>query len=88
MRSLYEVIDQIIKEIPKKEEGFIISLKSRRESALYTAPEVMSLRWGEVSTILGIYLPKKLTEDWHFKVVSIFSTIPEEDLRQQSKGGK
>ena len=49
MRYLIDVIDQIIEIAPDLQDEFA----SLRESTLYTAPELMPMRWNMAATILN-----------------------------------
>ena len=58
MRNLVDIIDQITEVAPDLTDTF----SSLRSSVLYSAPEIMSLRWNEAASILNDYAldhPKK-----------------------------
>ena len=48
-RNLVKVVDEIVAIAPDIEDV----LRGRRQSTLYTAPEIMHLRWNEVAAILN-----------------------------------
>jgi hypothetical protein len=74
MRNLIEVIHQMQKQIPLSEERFHAALKSQEESILYSAPELMQLRWHETSYIINdfIHCPPDQLNEWQKKVVDIW----------------
>jgi hypothetical protein len=82
-RNLYKVIEQMLKEIPTDQENFIGSLKDNLNSVSYSAPEAIGFWWGQVYNTLRYYLPNKPIEDWHFKVMSIFSAITVDELKKE-----
>lgn len=74
MRNIIKVIQRIIDYIPddfKDKEELTKELNNRGESASYTAPEAMFLRWQEVSYILGTYLGE-IDTPWKQKIADIF----------------
>jgi hypothetical protein len=73
MRNIVEVIDQMILKIPSTEVNLIKGLNKIKNSANYTAPELMQGRWYQVSSALSQSF-KPPEEDWQFEVLSIFST--------------
>lgn len=80
MRDITKVIQKIIDCIPddfKDKEELIKELNNRKESAYYTAPEAMFLRWQEVSYILGTHL-KDIDTPWKQKIADIFGDKEEE----------
>lgn len=52
MRDLVKVIDQIKEVIPVSEDRLIRQLNSLQQSALYTSPESIGLRWAAVAECL------------------------------------
>lgn len=52
MRNLIEVVDRLLEVIPLSEERLRLVLKDRQDSATYTSPETMGLRWTEVACVL------------------------------------
>lgn len=70
MRNLTDVIE----ELKKSSES--LSLNKQLDDVIYSlrfsAPELIGFWWREVATILSEEIPEP-TEDWHFKLVKIFS---------------
>lgn len=81
MRYLPVVIDQLISEVPSEEERLICKLKSVRQSASCSAPENMYLWWNRVSDILGDCFGEKPTEEWQFKLASIWTTKSIDEIK-------
>lgn len=79
MRNLADVIDQIV-EVSTNEElnGKLEKIKS---DIFFTAPEVMPMRWDLVSEALEESIPMPLKTDEHVKIISIFTTFPEEKVK-------
>ena len=75
MRYLPTVITQLLEVIPDKAEQCQLreDLERIKQSAKYTAPEIMSFKWSEVSAALSAVLPWPPVEDWHKSVAAIFS---------------
>lgn len=72
MRNIYDVINEMLLEIPKTEQGIIKALKKLQDSVCYTAPEVMIYRWGSGADILYTYFGDNPKEEWQQKVVKIW----------------
>jgi len=81
-RSLVNVIQEAINEIPETEIKFIKQLKHNQRNVPFTAPELMYIKWDEIHSILWKYIPEKPTEEWHFKVLSVFSTKSVDELKK------
>lgn len=82
MRNLVTLIDEMIKEIPAKEEYLISSLRDIQDSQRYRAPEDM-LGWQCVSEELqGLNLNKR-SPMWKLKICSIFSTMSIEQIKEE-----
>lgn len=56
MRRLPDVIGKIMEVIPESERELLLTLKSRRESASYAAPEMMSVWWNRTYNVLVHYV--------------------------------
>ena len=78
MRKLEDVLDQMQESLPEDDEGaleFGQLLKTVKSSVLYSSPELMDLRWKELSSLLNVYIgdPSELDSDgWQKKIVDIF----------------
>jgi len=81
-RNLVNIIQKMICEIPKTEIKFINRLKTSQQNVLFTAPELRYLRWEEVHETLWGFIPNMPTEEWQFKVLSIFSTKTLDELKE------
>lgn len=78
MRNLNMVIGQMLEHIP--ERSYLANhLRYIQKSIIYTAPEAQGVRWEQTATLLGDIIPPE--EIWQLKVLSIFSTKSEEELR-------
>jgi hypothetical protein len=79
-RNLYDVLIQIIKEIPESKAGLIEELKSIVEDLMWKAPELCVNYWDKVSKILCYHITLPFTEDWEKKVYKLFTTKDYEEL--------
>lgn len=84
MRNLCQVINDMIREIPVYNNEHIYNrLSWVLDDASYRAPED-NIGWDKVSSILKEYVPKDKNnvKDWEIKILSIFSTHPEEEIKK------
>lgn len=81
MRNCCEIIRQMIEKIPTDKTEFIKDLQWNYEDASYKAPEE-TLQWRRTQSTLIKHIAKP-SEDWEFEVLSIFSTIPIDDIRRE-----
>jgi hypothetical protein len=84
-RNLCKIVEEMLEEIPTDQENFISSLKDNLSSVSYSAPEAIGFWWNQVYTTLQYYIPDKPIEEWHFKVMSIFSAKTVDDLKEEYK---
>lgn len=70
MRKLEGVIDQIIAIVPADECLLLEDLARFRVTVLFTAPEMMPLRWRELAAIMNAYA---LGKPWTSEAQRIFS---------------
>ena len=73
------VIQQMIDKIPTEEKLFIADLEWNKDDASYKAPEEV-LQWQRTQSTLEKHIPVP-TLDWHFEVLSIFTTKTVEELK-------
>lgn len=73
MRTLDKVIDQILKVIPKSEDGLREELTKIKDSFIWASPETKKLWWGETQHTLGTYIGKKIKKDWQREVIIIWT---------------
>lgn len=74
MRNLVDVCSQIIEEVPDtfEQKPYLVDhLQEVCESYIYTAPEAIPGRWGQVSYILDKFLGEP-DADWKKNIVKIF----------------
>jgi hypothetical protein len=81
MRNLVTLIDEMLAEIPSKEKYLIESLKDIQDSQRCRAPEDM-LGWTMVSEELQNLNLKPESENWKYKICSIFSTMTVEEIKE------
>jgi len=79
-RDCCQVIIDMLNEIPDSEIEIIEALKINYEDAFFKAPE-LNIQWIQTSETLQNYIPLPKKE-WEFKILSIFSTIPIEDIKK------
>jgi len=88
MRSLVIVLVNILRYIPEEERELISKLNSIRESAMYSAPEMMGLHWNRTHKIICDNMWDEITNDitvkhyWQLEVLSIFSTRSIDELEK------
>ena len=81
MRNLIALIDEMLAEIPPTEKHLIESLKDIQDSQRYRGPEDM-LGWMMVSEELQNLNLKPESENWKYKICSIFSTMTVEEIKK------
>jgi len=79
-RNCCAVIANMLLEVPLTEESLIADLEWNLDDASYKAPE-QTIQWVRTHETLLKHIPKP-TEEWHFKVLSIFSTMSVEDIKK------
>ena len=79
MRNLIDVINEMLKVVPKKETQIISYLEDIQDSQKYRAPEDM-IGWYQVSEMLQGFEYNKKTPMWKLEMCSIFSTQPMEEI--------
>ena len=84
MRDLITLIDEMLREIPKKEEYLIAALEDIQDSQMYRAPEDM-LGWELVSEQLQNLNMTPRSPMWKYKICSIFSTMSIEEIKKEVK---
>lgn len=82
MRNLIDVINEMLKVVPKKEKQIISYLEDIQESQKYRAPEDM-IGWYQVSKMLQGFEYNKKTPMWKLEMCSIFSTQPMEQILRE-----
>lgn len=82
MRNIISVIEEIKDEIPFNNYDFHEIIDWLINDVSYKAPEQRLECWFKFSEIISRHIPPPPKEDWHFKVLSIFSDMPEEDIRE------
>lgn len=81
MRNLIVLIDKMLAEIPSTENHLIESLKDIQDSQRYRGPEDM-LGWVMVSKELQNLNLKPESENWKYKICSIFSTMTVNEIKE------
>ena len=82
MRNLIDVINEMLKVVPKKEEYIISCLKDIQDSQKCRAPENM-IGWYQVSEMLQEFKYNKKTPMWKLEMCSIFSTQPMKQILRE-----
>ena len=80
MRNCCDVISSMINEIPSYKVEFIKDLKWNLNDSSYKAPEE-TIQWMRTTETLIKHIPKP-KEEWEFAVLSIFSTIPVDEIKK------
>lgn len=79
-RLCHKVITEMLAHIPQYNTDLIEALSWNYNDSLYKAPEE-TLQWERTMKSLQTFIPNPV-EDWEFKVLSIFTTKPIEELKQ------
>ena len=82
-RNCLEVIEQMLQIIPLDERLFRSALEWNKADSFYTPPEE-TIQWERTGSTLRNYIPVPKKE-WEFQILSIFSTIPIEELKESLK---
>lgn len=85
-RNCSEVIDQIMVEIPKSETFLRAALEKNKKDAMYKPPEE-TIQWDRTSATLVKFIPI-IVEDWHFKVLEIFTTRTRKEIEKAQRLAK
>ena len=72
-RNLAEVVAQMLAVIPESEEQLRAELERCRQSAVFTAPEIMSGVWRRAAEALNEHLGPRDPNEWTSKVAEIFN---------------
>ena len=82
MRELSTVIDKLIEALPNDGLHFIVEqqLLSIHESIPFTAPEAMSMRWGQVQEVVQRAVTEPLSEEWMVRFIAVFTDLPVADV--------
>lgn len=78
-RSCYAVIERMLGHVPADNTRLIDALKWHLEDSMYKAPEE-TIQWERTMSTLQKFIPNP-SEDWHFNVLSIFTTKSIEELK-------
>ena len=76
MRDLEKLVKEIISVIPYDENrGLVEDLERHLDSILFTAPEIMGLRWRSVGETLGDYISEEPinTPCWQKTVIELWT---------------
>lgn len=73
-RDFQEVMDRLIRAIPKTEVATLVRLTAVANSALFTAPEMMVQRWSDARDILiDAATNASIDAQWPEEVEAIFT---------------
>jgi len=83
-RELSEVIENMIKEVPKEGHFLKVALEATRSSATYSSPEGMGMFWletaGHLKDWFGTRTPDTFT-DWEKRMIEVFN--PEVNFNEE-----
>lgn len=82
-RWCHEVIAEMLTHIPSAQVELIKALEWNAEDSFYKAPEE-TLQWERTMQTLQKFIPSP-TSDWEYKVLSIFTTRPIDELKEMFK---
>jgi hypothetical protein len=86
MRYVGDVFESVVTLLPR--EVFVehrSAIEDVRTSIAYSAPELEHLRWMQLSELLQDIIDPIPSCDWHYEVLSVFSTMPIEEIRRQAE---
>ena len=85
MRNITVVMKQMLDCVPKQNENYHF-MKADFDriayDASFRAPEAAGIDWRNLQQALQQYVPNLPVEDWHFNVLSVFSTMSVEAIRE------
>lgn len=80
MRDIAKVIEAVLNIIPADfddKETIEIIFENIKDSVAYTAPEIMRLRWKDVSDTLQYYIPVEPKDierkNWKFNILQVIN---------------
>lgn len=82
-RNCQEVISKMMEKVPAGESDFLKDLHWNYNDAAYKAPEEQT-QWIRTIETLRNHIPVPKYE-WHFEILSIFTTRPIEELKKAAK---
>lgn len=73
-RDLSAVLGDVLGIVPMSHVELKQALESVRDSTLFSAPELLRIRWQEAAYVLKHYFPseEKDFEDWHRKIINMW----------------
>jgi len=72
MRDIQKVLSAMLAKVPEGEAELRYRLGKIAESAHYTAPDAMAVRWHQALTVLVDLIGEEPTESWQVEVARIF----------------
>jgi hypothetical protein len=75
-RDIRRVIINIQLHIPEIEIPFYAALNRIKNESYLKSPETMYLSWVELTNLIASKFKNHPTQEWHFRILSVFSTIP------------
>jgi hypothetical protein len=85
MRYVGDVFESVVQALPT--DVFYQhkdAIDDVRSSIAYSAPELEYLRWIQLQELIVDIVGDIPELDWHYEVLSIFSTVPTEEIRQEA----
>lgn len=79
-RNCCEVINKMLEKIPHEKIDLIEDLKLNYDDACFKAPEE-TIQWHRTQQTLIKHISKPI-DDWHFEILSIFTTQPIGELKR------
>lgn len=87
MRDLPQLIESMLLFVPQEEKAIIEKLKNVQQSALFSAPELMPIRWSSLQEVLMEFLSEfnSETPEWKIIIASLFSATPYSSIKSALK---
>lgn len=82
MRNISTILAQIKKLVPTSSKVFHAQLDSVASSIAFSAPELMDIRWEQLSSVLSCNIELPLRNEWEVEIISIFTSKSREEVQE------
>jgi hypothetical protein len=82
MRNIVDVMNKMKPYIIDNEE-VLVAFNYIEEDFYWKAPETHYLLWDELGDVLNKHYPLPLQNDEHVKIISIFTAMTEDEVREK-----
>lgn len=88
VRDICRVIDQMDALVPNYDWCLKFGLKDIKDSVGYTAPEAIVMRWEQLQEHLMYSIGMNPTQEYQFEVLSVFSGMTVDQIKDEIKKEK